>query len=93
MRSASLLFLLFFTIHFCSAQQFTLSGSIKDKRGEALPGTGIFVSGYKIATVADNNGEYQLPLNISAITATLSSCFSLRMPVVVFPPASFLCTK
>ena len=63
MRSFVFLFILLFIVQFSSAQQsFTLSGSIKDKRGEALPGTGIFVSGYKIATVADNNGAYLLLL-------------------------------
>lgn len=46
----------------CFSQQLKLSGAIKDKRGEVLPGTGIFVSGYKIATVADNDGVYALPL-------------------------------
>ncbi|GGH19259.1 hypothetical protein GCM10007422_43990 [Pedobacter zeae] len=39
-----------------------LSGLVKDKHGEALPGAGVYVSGYKIATVTDNNGRYNLPL-------------------------------
>ncbi|GAA4210989.1 carboxypeptidase-like regulatory domain-containing protein [Pedobacter jeongneungensis] len=48
---------------FCFAQQsYTLSGTVKDKRGEALPGTGVYVSGYKMATVTDNDGKYTLPL-------------------------------
>jgi hypothetical protein len=46
----------------CSAQNYTLTGMVKDKRGEALPGAGIYVSGYKIATSSDNNGAYKLPL-------------------------------
>ncbi|QDW26067.1 carboxypeptidase-like regulatory domain-containing protein [Pedobacter sp. KBS0701] len=49
--------------NFCLAQQsYVLSGIIKDKRGEALPGAGVYVSGYKIATATDNNGQYTLPL-------------------------------
>lgn len=44
------------------AQNVILSGVIKDKRGEVLPGAGVFVSGYKIATVANNNGAYTLGL-------------------------------
>lgn len=44
------------------AQNITLSGVIKDTRGEVLPGAGVFVSGYKIATVANNNGAYTLAL-------------------------------
>ncbi|MEH3114775.1 carboxypeptidase-like regulatory domain-containing protein [Pedobacter terrae] len=55
--------LLLFIGHICSAQQnHLLSGTIKDKHGEALPGAGVYVSGYKIATVSNNNGEYVLPL-------------------------------
>lgn len=44
------------------AQNITLSGVIKDTSGEVLPGAGVFVSGYKIATVANNNGAYTLAL-------------------------------
>ncbi|WP_025145623.1 carboxypeptidase-like regulatory domain-containing protein [Pedobacter jeongneungensis] len=62
MKSLLIVFLLF-TGKFCLAQQsYILSGTVKDKRGEALPGTGVYVSGYKIATVTDNNGKYTLPL-------------------------------
>ncbi|RZK13629.1 MAG: carboxypeptidase-like regulatory domain-containing protein, partial [Flavobacterium sp.] len=38
------------------------SGTVKDKRGETLPGAGVYVSGYKIATVTDNDGRYSLNL-------------------------------
>ncbi|WP_343523080.1 carboxypeptidase-like regulatory domain-containing protein [Pedobacter sp.] len=62
MRSALLICLLFVG-KFCLAQQsYVLSGLVKDKHGEALPGAGVYVSGYKIATVTDNNGRYNLPL-------------------------------
>ncbi|RDC54207.1 carboxypeptidase-like regulatory domain-containing protein [Pedobacter chinensis] len=44
------------------AQNFTLSGVVKDKRGDVLPGAGIYVSGYKIATVSDNDGAFILNL-------------------------------
>ena len=44
-------------------ESFLISGIIKDKKGETLPGAGIFVSGYKNATVSNNNGEYSLKLN------------------------------
>ncbi|KQS42077.1 carboxypeptidase-like regulatory domain-containing protein [Pedobacter sp. Leaf194] len=43
-------------------QTFTLSGVVKDKKGESLPGAGVYVSGYKVATVADNNGNFKLNL-------------------------------
>ncbi|WP_231463142.1 carboxypeptidase-like regulatory domain-containing protein [Pedobacter sp. Leaf132] len=53
-----------FTLSFIAtfAQNVMLSGIIKDKRGEVLPGAGVYVSGYKIATVANNNGVYSLGL-------------------------------
>ncbi|WP_231491939.1 carboxypeptidase-like regulatory domain-containing protein [Pedobacter sp. Leaf170] len=53
-----------FTLSFIAtfAQNVMLSGIIKDKRGEVLPGAGVYVSGYKIATVANNNGVYNLGL-------------------------------
>jgi len=62
MKSTLLIFLLFIG-KFCLAQQsYVLSGIVKDKHGEALPGAGVYVSGYKIATVTDNDGRYNLPL-------------------------------
>lgn len=62
MKSTLLIFLLFIG-KFCLAQQsYVLSGIVKDKHGEALPGAGVYVSGYKIATVTDNDGRYSLPL-------------------------------
>nr|MBC7611746.1 carboxypeptidase-like regulatory domain-containing protein [Pseudopedobacter sp.] len=39
-----------------------LSGTIKDNKGNVLPGAGIYISGYKIATVSNNEGNYRLPL-------------------------------
>ncbi len=57
-----LLCILFFGGLSFAQQSYILSGTVKDKRGEALPGTGVYVSGYKIATVTDNDGKYSLPL-------------------------------
>ena len=39
---------------------YSISGVIKDKK-ETLPGAAVYVSGYKIATVTDNNGKFTLP--------------------------------
>jgi len=62
MKSLLTLFLLFIC-KICFAQQnYMLSGTVKDKNGEALPGTGIYVSGYKMATVSNDKGHYTLPL-------------------------------
>ena len=47
-----------------SAQEsFNVNGIVKDEKGETLPGAGIFVSGYKNATVSNNKGEFSLKLN------------------------------
>ena len=63
MKSFLLLLSLLTVCKFSFAQQsFTLSGLVKDKRGETLPGAGVYISGYKIATVSDNNGGYKLSL-------------------------------
>lgn len=63
MKRALIFSLLVFVATITFAQQaFMLSGAVKDKKGEPLPGAGVYVSGYKIATVADNNGRYSLSL-------------------------------
>ncbi|WP_443946269.1 carboxypeptidase-like regulatory domain-containing protein [Pedobacter sp. AW1-32] len=52
--------LLFFTGLQLSAQNtFTISGQVRDDKG-GLPGASIYLSGYKIATVADNDGRFRL---------------------------------
>jgi len=62
MKVTSLFLLWILTSFTCFSQQFTLSGIVKDGRGEALPGAGIYVSGYQIATVSDNDGKFSLKL-------------------------------
>nr|WP_084406861.1 carboxypeptidase-like regulatory domain-containing protein [Pedobacter panaciterrae] len=37
---------------------YAISGVIKDKNGETLPGAGILLSGYQTGTVADNEGKF-----------------------------------
>jgi hypothetical protein len=45
-----------------SAQKlYSISGQVQDKKGETLPGAGIYLSGYTTATVTDNNGKFVLP--------------------------------
>ena len=39
---------------------FTISGLVRDQK-DGLPGASIYLSGYKIATVADNDGRFKLP--------------------------------
>ena len=38
---------------------FSISGIVRDKK-DGLPGASIYLSGYKVATVADNNGRFKL---------------------------------
>ncbi|KLT65821.1 carboxypeptidase-like regulatory domain-containing protein [Pedobacter sp. BMA] len=58
-----LFFILLLACYVVQAQQtITLSGTIKDKNGEPLPGTGVYVSDYKIATSTDDKGRYALRL-------------------------------
>ncbi|RZL13391.1 MAG: carboxypeptidase-like regulatory domain-containing protein, partial [Pedobacter sp.] len=44
-----------------NAQLASLSGSIKDQNGSPIPGAGIYISGYKAATVSDDNGIFKFP--------------------------------
>lgn len=56
--------LLFFHISVIAfaQQSFVLSGTVKDKGGNPLPGVGVYVSGYKIATSTNDNGGFSLNL-------------------------------
>jgi len=36
----------------------SISGRIKDKRGQVLPGASVYISNYKIGVSADNNGRF-----------------------------------
>ena len=54
------LFFIFFGFIAFSQNTFSISGKVKDKQG-GLPGAGVYLSGYKIATVADNSGNFSLP--------------------------------
>eukprot|EP01132_Coremiostelium_polycephalum_P020110 gene20110-23905_t len=42
------------------SQNLSISGEVKDKKGETLPGAGIYLSGYKMATVTNNEGRFVL---------------------------------
>jgi len=62
MKLTYLFLFLLFTSLTSFSQQFTLSGTITDGQGEALPGAGIYVSGYQMATVSGNDGKFSLRL-------------------------------
>ena len=45
----------------CYAQApLSITGTIKDKKGEVIPGAAVYLSGYQIATVANNEGRFTL---------------------------------
>lgn len=59
----SLLILILFTVFSkvtLAQSTYTISGTIKDNK-ETLPGAAIYVSGYKIATVSNEEGKFTLP--------------------------------
>jgi hypothetical protein len=41
-------------------QNYSISGMVKDKDGQALPGAAVLLGGYKIGTVADRYGKFQI---------------------------------
>ncbi len=54
---------LLFFIAICTcvrAQNLFISGVVKDKKGETIPGAGIYLSNYKNATVTDTDGKFVL---------------------------------
>ena len=53
--------ILFLTLDVSAQGSLSITGTVKDIKGEPLPGAGIYLSGYKIATVSDNTGKFALP--------------------------------
>ncbi|MES2829729.1 MAG: carboxypeptidase-like regulatory domain-containing protein [Bacteroidota bacterium] len=61
MRHLLVLLLITCSSLFLRAQDtFSISGIIKDAKGEVLPGAAVYLSGYKMATVANNEGKFAL---------------------------------
>lgn len=52
--------LLVFVCNVQAQQLFNISGQVKDKKGETLPGAGIYLSGYTTATVTNQDGQFSL---------------------------------
>jgi len=86
MKTFALIFSLIIIANFCFAQQnYILSGIVKDKNGEPLPGVAIYVSDYKLATATDNEGKYSLKLKpgIYTILVQLIGFKSTNKQVVI----------
>lgn len=43
-------------------EKFILSGKVKDRNGEVLPGAAVYISGFKIATSTNSSGQFSLSL-------------------------------
>jgi hypothetical protein len=55
--SSVLLLFVFVSVH---AQNLSISGRVKDKKGETIPGAGVYLSNYKNATVTNTDGQFVL---------------------------------
>lgn len=53
-------FLLLFCLHSNAQNLYSITGTVKDKKGETMPGAGIYLSGYTTATAANNDGQFTL---------------------------------
>jgi hypothetical protein len=51
--------LICFSITVYAQNSYSISGVVRDQK-ETLPGAGVYISGYKIATAADNNGRFKI---------------------------------
>jgi len=60
---------------------YTISGMVRDQRGQPLPGAAVYVSNYKIATVADGQGNYVLK-------GLLPGNYTILVQMIGFLPAS-----
>lgn len=56
---SGIVLLLLFSVN-SFAQNFSITGVVKDNKGETLPGAGIYLSGYTTATVTNNSGQFTL---------------------------------
>jgi hypothetical protein len=52
--------LLVFCANVHAQNLYSITGVVQDKKGETLPGAGIYLSGYTTATVTNNEGRFNL---------------------------------
>jgi len=52
--------LLLFCLTSSGQNLFSITGKVVDKKGETQPGAGIYLSGYSVATVTNNDGKFSL---------------------------------
>jgi hypothetical protein len=84
MRIIVLLFLSFGVLTALKApaqQLYSISGTIKDNKGETLPGANVLLSGYQKGAVADNQGKY-------TITQLKPGNYDILVQMIGFQPAN-----
>ncbi|MBD1365240.1 carboxypeptidase-like regulatory domain-containing protein [Mucilaginibacter sp. ZT4R22] len=69
-----LLSVIFICLVFTVRGQNSISGTVRDDKGETLPGVTVFLSGTKAITAADNNGKFSLK-NVAPGSYTLTARF------------------
>lgn len=70
--TAGLFIAFIFISLFASAQKGTVSGTVRDANGKALAGASIQAQGSTGGVIADNNGNYSIPLNPGRQTIIIS---------------------
>lgn len=54
-----IIFILSTGLYAFSQNSFSISGTVRDQK-ESLPGAGVYLSGYKVSTVADGEGKFKI---------------------------------
>ena len=70
-------------------QQKVVSGSVKDKNGESIPGTSVTVKGTTIGTITDNDGNFRLSIPEDAKTLAFSFVGMISQEVAISGKTSF----
>ena len=63
-RNLFIVLMLCFAANIYAQDRYTISGTVKDDKGQILPGATVFLTGTKIITACDASGEFNL-LNVS----------------------------
>lgn len=59
-RNLFILLLLFFVVNIYGQDRYTISGVVKDNKGQTLPGATVFLTNTKIITACNASGEFSL---------------------------------
>jgi hypothetical protein len=68
----TLLSVIFIFRLFTASAQNTISGTVRNNKGETIPNVTVFLSGTKAITAADNNGKFNL-WNVASGSYTLTA--------------------